>query len=249
VRQNSDGSYDALYSAINQKSFLRLKTPTGSLDLDVVVVDLLAKGDNLPFLQLSPKKKPGILNRILMTGYPGGASTFNMGGNILNLRLSQIVQSGEITALIPTDSAPTPQLIQTDIISTGGSSGSPIIDITDYKVLGIAQQVIGGKLEAGVEYDDTLYLLKKDVDRDKTKSDDGIKNNYELIETETKKRATVFGKVGVGAVIALSNNMLRGLPKLVSEMKKGNTNVTNLEMNFTTLSEFTFLAPNSEDLG
>jgi len=35
-------------------------------------------------------------------------------------------------------------LIQTDIVGTGGSSGSPIIDLEECKVIGIAQQVILG---------------------------------------------------------------------------------------------------------
>ena len=39
------------------------------------------------------------------------------------------MQFGRIVGLLPTDNAPGPSGIQTDIIATGGSSGSPIIDL------------------------------------------------------------------------------------------------------------------------
>jgi hypothetical protein len=48
---------------------------------------------------------------------------------------------------MPTDFTANPYAMQTDIVGTGGSSGSPIINLKNGKVIGIAQQV----LESGVE--------------------------------------------------------------------------------------------------
>lgn len=58
------------------------------------------------------------------------------------LRFSPIIQVGRIAGFMPTDTAAIPYGLQTDIIGTGGSSGSPIVDTS----VGIAQQVI----QAGV---------------------------------------------------------------------------------------------------
>ena len=50
--------------------------------------------------------------------------------------------------IIPFDTQNPVKAIQTDIVSTGGSSGSSIIDPLDAKVIGIATNVIGAKLWA-----------------------------------------------------------------------------------------------------
>lgn len=58
------------------------------------------------------------------------------------LRLSPVIQFGRITAFMPTDEAPIPYGIQTDIHESGGSSGSPIIELSSGKVIGIVQEVL-----------------------------------------------------------------------------------------------------------
>jgi S1-C subfamily serine protease len=58
------------------------------------------------------------------------------------LRLTPLMQFGHISGFLPTDEAWYPYALQTDIIGTGGSSGSPIVDPYDGKVVGISQNVI-----------------------------------------------------------------------------------------------------------
>jgi hypothetical protein len=52
---------------------------------------------------------------------------------------------------MPTDISEGPYGIQTDIVGTGGSSGSPIVYPGDGEVVGIAQQVFTSDIEFDVE--------------------------------------------------------------------------------------------------
>ena len=56
-------------------------------------------------------------------------------------RFSPVMQFGHIAALMPSDES-LPYGIQTDIPSTGGSSGSPIVSIETGEVVGLAQNII-----------------------------------------------------------------------------------------------------------
>src|SRR5215210_9325989 len=58
------------------------------------------------------------------------------------MRMSPVIQSGRIVSLFPADNSPVPNGFQTDIVGTGGSSGSPIVD-SNGDVVGIALQVLG----------------------------------------------------------------------------------------------------------
>jgi hypothetical protein len=58
------------------------------------------------------------------------------------MRFSPVIQFGHISGFMPTDFSTKPYALQTDIVGTSGSSGSPIIDLETGKVIGIAQQVI-----------------------------------------------------------------------------------------------------------
>lgn len=229
---DKDGTH-SLYSAIDQKSFLKIQTPQGVTDLDTVVFDLLAKDDNLPFLQITSKEKYQILDDVLMCGYPGGDATLKVVGGLMDLRLSPLLYTGKISGFIPVDSADKPQAIQTNIFSTGGSSGSPIMDSIDGSIIGIAQTVIGGALKAVVSYDDSQYVFSTE--------------DSKLHETVVSKKSFVGGFAQVGPVAGISFNMLRGIPTLIDEMKKGNTNVQGLKMAYTKVSGFELIEPHERD--
>ena len=222
-----------LYSAIDQKSFLKIRTPEGETDLDVVVFDLLAKDDNLPFLQITTKEKYEILDDVLMCGYPGGEATLRLVDGLMELRLSPLLYTGNISGFIPVDSAEKPQAIQTNIFTTGGSSGSPILDANDGSVIGIAQTVIGSGIDAVISYDDSTYVFSAE--------------DSKLHEKVISKKSFVKGVAQVGPVAGISFNMLRAIPTLISEMKKGNTNVQDLKMEFTILNRTEFEKPHDND--
>lgn len=66
-------------------------------------------------------------------------------------RFSPLVQFGQVTAYMPMDVIAIPYGVQTNIVGTGGSSGSPIIELVSGKVIGIVQEVlmsgVTGKLD------------------------------------------------------------------------------------------------------
>lgn len=61
--------------------------------------------------------------------------------------------------MLPFDDAKSPFGIQTDIIGVGGSSGSPIINPNNGKIIGIAQQVIPADVEVKIQN----YELNKEL--------------------------------------------------------------------------------------
>jgi Trypsin-like peptidase domain len=114
----------------------------GSIDLDIGLGKLDRTSDG--FL---PIKEPGRLelyHDIAMCGYPSGRLSLILYRNEdgVGMHMNPIIQFGHIAGLMPYDESSTPWGIQTDIVAIGGSSGSPIIDPSDGKVIGMAQQVI-----------------------------------------------------------------------------------------------------------
>ena len=68
----------------------------------------------------------------------------------IGIRLSPVIQFGRIVSLFPVDNTPVPNGFQTDVIGTGGSSGSAIVD-SKGDVVGIALEVFGADVMEGNE--------------------------------------------------------------------------------------------------
>lgn len=108
---------------------------------------------NLPYLEVEPSKNE-ITDEILMCGYPGGDQTFSLTrSDDFGMRVSPVLQFGRISGFMAHDTDPTPYGIQTDIIGNDGSSGSPIINTKDGKVIGLAESVLLSYFES---YDKTV---------------------------------------------------------------------------------------------
>jgi len=137
---------------------LGLKSPSeiyhGPKKIDVSVGRIEGKFGDLEFLKIKKPKLFDLYSNVLMCGYPGGDVSFNVSDKDAGYRTTPVVQQGMISCLIPSDYSSFPVGIQTDIISTGGSSGSAIVDGIKGEVIGIAQQVI----PAGVLDDNERYL-------------------------------------------------------------------------------------------
>jgi len=100
-----------------------------------------------PYLEIKPPQKLELYQDIAMCGYPAGTQTLNfIPSNYRGMRMNPMIHFGKIVGFIPIDETPDPNAVQTDIISTGGSSGSPIIALDTYEVIGLAQQVIGASV-------------------------------------------------------------------------------------------------------
>ena len=92
-----------------------------------------------------------------MCGYPRGSQSLNFTTAYIGIRLSPVIQFGRIVSLFPVDNTPVPNGFQTDIIGTGGSSGSAIVD-SEGNVVGIALEVFGADVMEGNE--STRYTAK-----------------------------------------------------------------------------------------
>jgi len=112
-----------------------------SLDLDISVGRFYGDIHNLEHLKLK-KTQLQVYEEIFMCGFPKG--TFVMKKDSLGTtRTSPAFQTGRISTIFPYDGTIEPEGIQTDIVGTGGSSGSPIVDANDGGVIAIAQNVLG----------------------------------------------------------------------------------------------------------
>jgi len=104
------------------------------------------RGNNkFSFLKFDQVTKIKVLDSVLMCGYPMVSESIVMKSEDSN-RWSPVLQPGIISSLLPVDEALKPYGIQTDIIGTGGSSGSPIISADTGIVLGIAQKVLRAEI-------------------------------------------------------------------------------------------------------
>jgi len=116
--------------------------PTRPVIFDVGIAKVKQDRPKYPFLKIREDWELQIGEEIAMCGFPGGNDTLSFEVHaITGLRGSPLMQFGHIAALLPFDDSKS-YGIQTDIVSTGGSSGSPIISIETGEVVGIAQKII-----------------------------------------------------------------------------------------------------------
>ena len=102
-----------------------------------------------------------------MCGYPRGLQSLNFSTAYIGKRLSPVIQFGRVVSLFPVDNSPVPNGLQTDIVGTAGSSGSPIVDLNG-SVVGLALEVLGADVmgnklhtvKIGLVYGLTTNILK-----------------------------------------------------------------------------------------
>jgi S1-C subfamily serine protease len=147
------GSFRVFGMDMQQPYIVKLGGPTEAekrdisrgIDLDVAILKPkpgMVSGET-PFLPIKNTPRPKLYDEITMCGYPGGKYSLDfLTEEALELRLSPVMQFGRIAGLLPTDNTEYPSAIQTDIIGTDGSSGSPIVDLCSGEATAIAQKVI-----------------------------------------------------------------------------------------------------------
>ena len=98
-------------------------------------------------LEIKKPDKMNLSDEVILCGYPGTWQSiyYHKRGMYAGIRLGPVTQTGKIgvsSTKCPLNECPKPYALQTDIVTTRGYSGSPIVDVNDGKVIAIAQQVI-----------------------------------------------------------------------------------------------------------
>ena len=161
---------------------------SGPSDLDIGIgsIEQRWKVEYLPFMTSS---KPKLYDEICMCGYPAGRQSLDPEKDPdtrhPGSRFSPVMQFGRIAGFMPTDNSERPYGIQTDIVGTGGSSGSPVVALSG-EAIGIAQRVFTSDIEFDVE--------------DQFPNKSGKKGN------------TRHGKANIGLVYGVPTQMFPQLP-------------------------------------
>jgi hypothetical protein len=114
------------------------------MDIGYGIVVNEYQSDINEFLELK-NNDSNLFDEMCICGYPSGKYTLDIEKKYTGLRFSPIVQVGKITLFLPSDDVSIPYGIQTDIITGGGSSGSPIVDLNDGEVVGTTQEILLNK--------------------------------------------------------------------------------------------------------
>lgn len=177
----------------------------GPMDLDVACGKPATKHENFPSLEIKPTCEYALADSLLMCGYPRGEYTLSLKAKKnTGIRLSPVLQFGKIAGLLAWDGDETPYGLQTDIIGTGGSSGSPILN-SEGKVIAIAQKIIPsavydnkdcmiGESNSGITYGVTSCVFSNFVSNTKKYYDTG-KDEGPVVVPLTTLSAPEFVKV------------------------------------------------------
>jgi hypothetical protein len=111
------------------------------IDIGIAILADAYRRSNNQFLKIKSSMS-NILGNVCMCGYPSGEQTLDVNKKYGVLRFSPVTQFGEIVSFLPFDDVLEPYGLQTNILTGGGSSGSPIMDLSSGKVVGIAQEVL-----------------------------------------------------------------------------------------------------------
>lgn len=119
----------------------------GPKNYDLSIARIEGQDWNLPYLVIKKPSKLELYKDILMCGYPGGGATLNIVDKENAMKTNPVMQKGMIASIMPADHTSQPTGIITDIIGTGGSSGSPIVDAEDGQLISVAQNVVSTGVE------------------------------------------------------------------------------------------------------
>jgi hypothetical protein len=143
-------------TAIEIKPALPVEGYSGPADLDIGIAKL-RDGVNNSLEATEPSSKLTINDELAMCGYPGKWQSMHVDDRYFGTRLQPVTQFGRIAGLMPLNECSKPYGIITDIIGTGGSSGSPIVSAGDGHVVAIEQRSIYGNTQL-IEYQECRGL-------------------------------------------------------------------------------------------
>ena len=95
----------------------------------------------IPTLMVDESITSEVGDDVILVGYPSPHFLIAQDTGEPNA-LEPIVQFGRIAGILPSSNAPLPHLLAFDIFGTYGSSGSPVIRTTDFRVIGIANEML-----------------------------------------------------------------------------------------------------------
>jgi hypothetical protein len=121
-----DVNYFELVKAVHIGPFIDIEGYIGPADLDVAVCKSNEISNN--YLKIRMSSTISLFQNVHMCGFPGTWQSMLLENEQYGVRLSPVWQTGQIAGLMPFNGCLKPYALQTDIMATGGSSGSPIVD-------------------------------------------------------------------------------------------------------------------------
>lgn len=106
---------------------------------------------NVPYLDFKGDGNSDLYDEICICGYPGGSQSLDPDKKHGGMRFNPVAQFGHIGAYMSTDNSLVPYGVQTDIVGTAGSSGSPILELNTGTVIGFAQRVFTSDINFKIE--------------------------------------------------------------------------------------------------
>jgi hypothetical protein len=135
-------NFHEIVKAIHIGPYLRQQGYSGPVDLDIAIGKCQQCVSD-SYLTIKEPDKLTLYDEIAMCGYPGTWQSMLYENQLYaGIRLGPVTQFGRIVGLMPLNESPLPYVMQTDIVSTVGSSGSPIVNRNDGQVVAIAQAAL-----------------------------------------------------------------------------------------------------------
>lgn len=162
----------------------------GPRQLDIAIGTFESENE-FSSLEIRKLNTVNVNDEIFVCGYPGTWQSiyYNKIGMYAGIKLGASIQHGKIASLLPLNECSKPYAIQTNIMSTTGYSGSPIID-SNGQVIAMSQQAIWGEADA-VAYNDVGHYYDQSL----------------------PEQAISKMMLKVGIVSGISNYILYGIPE------------------------------------
>lgn len=140
--------------------FLKDPLDVARLQLDTEEWFKSVDSEGLPSLEVERDFSCDVGEEVVVVGYPSPAYLIAQRSGEPN-SLGALFQFGRIAGILPTSTFPLPHLLALDITAVHGSSGSPVVRVSDGKVIGIVTELLPAltTMQTVPQFDDKGHIV------------------------------------------------------------------------------------------